>query len=398
MFELSRGPILPEVRRQMDQGKEPIKVIISIQEGKLMEEVLQELKKKGIRDIIDHTDYYISANMKIKELKRLEKMTELIDKIWLDKKMSAMLKESIKTIKAEPAWKVFGVSGAGICWAVIDTGIDRSHKDLKDRVDENQYDFSGEGAGDKVGHGTHVAGIIAGIAPEVKLYDFKVLGVDGGTSFSVIKAMHKIREINFGSPQMVIHGANLSLGGSVPVGSYGCGFSPECQEANRLVLSGVVVCVAASNDGHKILATITSNKKLEYFPTFMDLGISDPGNAEHVITVGSTHKTHPHQYGISFFSSKGPTGDGRFKPDVVAPGEKISSTYLNNGYAELSGTSMATPHVSGAIALFLSAKKEFIGHPLDVKRILMDTCIDLKRDRYFQGAGLIDIFRMIQSV
>ena len=60
----------------------------------------------------------------------------------------------------------------------------------------------------------------------------------------------------------------------------------------------------------------------------MDLSISDPGNAEGVITVGSVHKSNPHTYGISFFSSKGPTGDGRYKPDVVAPGEKIKSLGL----------------------------------------------------------------------
>jgi subtilisin family serine protease len=198
----------------------------------------------------------------------------------------------------------------------------------------------------------------------------------------------------------VIHGANLSLGGTAPVGSYGCGFSPECQEANRLMNSGVVVCIAASNDGYKTLATIGSGNKLEYFPTFMDMGISDPGNAEDVITVGSTHKKSPHTYGISWFSSKGPTGDGRFKPDVVAPGERISSAGItsNKSYTAMSGTSMATPHVSGAVAQFLSVKPEFIGQARKVKEILMSSCTDLGRDRCFQGAGLVDILRMIQSV
>jgi subtilisin family serine protease len=115
--------------------------------------------------------------------------------------------------------------------------------------------------------------------------------------------------------------------------------------------------VAASNDGYKTLAAIASGNELEYFPTFIDMGISDPGNAEKVITVGSTHKTRSHTYGISWFSSKGPTGDGRFKPDVVAPGEKIRSAGIANESDEVqsSGTSMATPHVSAAIAQFLSA-------------------------------------------
>jgi len=173
-----------------------------------------------------------------------------------------------------------------------------------------------------------------------------------GHRLRLIEAMYTIRKINFEARHLVIHGVNLSLGGPAPVGSYGCGFSPECEEANRLVESGVVVCVAASNDGYKTLATITESNKLEYFSTFLEMGISDPGNAEKVITVGSVHKTLPHQYGISYFSSKGPTGDGRFKPDVVAPGERIKSAGIADEKSEvlLSGTSMATPHVSGAIA------------------------------------------------
>ena len=135
----------------------------------------------------------------------------------------------------------------------------------------------------------------------------------------------------------------------------------------------------------------------------MDLTIIDPGNAENVITVGSVHKSNPHTYGVSFFSAKGPTGDGRYKPDVVAPGEKINSLGLGEeddgeDGVVMSGTSMATPHVSGALALFLCANKEFIGQPLKVKEILMQSCTDLKRDRYFQGAGLIDILRAIQAV
>jgi subtilisin family serine protease len=118
----------------------------------------------------------------------------------------------------------------------------------------------------------------------------------------------------------------------------------------------------------------------------------------------------PHVYGVSYFSSKGPTGDGRNKPDLVAPGEKILSCaagkrlqeLMDKGkdceYLEESGTSMAAPHVSGAIAAFLSVRSEFIGQPEKVKEIFLSTATDLKRERYFQGYGLVDLMRAIQSV
>jgi serine protease AprX len=126
----------------------------------------------------------------------------------------------------------------------------------------------------------------------------------------------------------------------------------------------------------------------------------------------------PHVYGVSFFSSKGPTGDGRMKPDLLAPGEKIiscdSAQRLANGpkrsaarrtkqttvarYREDSGTSMAAPHVSGVIAAFLSIRHEYINRPEEVKRIFLSSATDLGRVPYFQGRGLIDLMRAIQSV
>jgi subtilisin family serine protease len=141
----------------------------------------------------------------------------------------------------------------------------------------------------------------------------------------------------------------------------------------------------------------------------MPVTINDPGNAELAITVGSTHRDMPHVYGVSYFSSKGPTGDGRMKPDIVAPGEKILSAATGKllidraegkqcEYVEDSGTSMAAPHVSGVIAAFLSVRREFIGEPERVKEIFLGAATDLKRERSFQGAGLIDLMRAIQSV
>ncbi|MEO7103572.1 MAG: S8 family serine peptidase, partial [Gemmatimonadaceae bacterium] len=185
-----------------------------------------------------------------------------------------------------------------------------------------------------------------------------------------------------------------------------------CVEVDRLVRSGVVVVVAAGNTGY---GDLTSKEGLT--SAGLSLTINDPGNAALAITVGATHRDSPHTYGVSYFSSKGPTGDGRMKPDLVAPGERITScaagphldemkTLLSDvpakqiaaAYIDDSGTSMAAPHVSGAVAEFLSIRQEFIGRPEEIKRILMDTATSLGREPYFQGRGLVDVMRAIQSV
>ncbi|MCK5616689.1 S8 family peptidase [Candidatus Pacearchaeota archaeon] len=395
--------VLREVTQAFDEqgGGGKVEVIIDVSYGYTVADMVKKLKEMHIRGI-KTTDVYVSAKLTKKQVDELagEKM---VSRIWHSRKYEEMVEQSSDTIKASAALQLFGAGGKGISWAVLDTGIKGDHEYFQGKsqvVKDDRFNFTNESHDDIVGHGTHVAGIIQKLAPQVKIYDFKVLGTGGSTSFTVIEAMYQIRKLNLEARQLLIHGANLSIGSPVPVGSYGCGFSPECQEANRLVDSGVVVCVAASNDGHKILATIVGGNKLDYFPTYIDMGISDPGNAEKVITIGSTHKTKPHTYGISYFSSKGPTGDGRFKPDVVAPGEKIISAGIASVSAKvsMSGTSMATPHVSGAIAQFLSVNPEFIGRSDDVKSILMRTCTDLGRDRYFQGSGFIDVLRMIQAV
>ena len=200
----------------------------------------------------------------------------------------------------------------------------------------------------------------------------------------------------------------MSLGYNFEPEWFACGQSPLCVEVDRLVKTGVVVVVAAGNTGYGTLkSTIGATT------AGMALTINDPGNSDLAITVGSTHRDMPHVYGVSYFSSKGPTGDGRIKPDLVAPGEKIISaatgSLKNEGakgvkdiqsvdYVETSGTSMAAPHVSGVIAAFLSVRTEFIGKAERVKEIFVSTATDLRRDRYFQGSGLVDLMRAIQSV
>jgi serine protease AprX len=181
-------------------------------------------------------------------------------------------------------------------------------------------------------------------------------------------------------------------------------------EVDRLVRSGVVVVVAAGNTGYGSLSSLQRQTKVG-----LTMTINDPGNARLAITVGATHRDMPHTYGVSYFSSKGPTGDGRPKPDLVAPGERITSCAAGRSerrvrasvgtvspqcavYIEDSGTSMAAPHVSGAIAGFLSIRREFIGQPEEVKRVFCAAATSLDREPYFQGHGLLDLMRAIQSI
>lgn len=404
---------------------------------------------------------------------RRSRAVRTIYKIWLDHEISTRTNKSCATIKADAACTAFGAGGKGVVWAVIDSGVDQGHphfehhKNLEIRAPLRHCDFTQEGEfrakelsngalTDGFGHGTHVAGIIAGevdcalnvggaetiaihhivhrlegsgdsicqlapdppqrmcgMAPRTKIVSLKVLGSNGkGSTSSAIAALAMIDEINQHGRFLLIHGVNLSLGYDFNPEWFACGQSPLCVQVNRLVSSGVVVVTAAGNAGfgYKDAAGSAPSKGGQ------SITINDPGNADLAITVGSTHRDMPHTYGVSYFSSKGPTGDGRLKPDLVAPGEKILScasaeavkkvqTTVNGSiadgdavYIEDSGTSMAAPHVSGAIAAFLSIRSEFKGNPLKVKEIFMRSATDLGRERYFQGSGLLDLMRAIQSV
>lgn len=261
-------------------------------------------------------------------------------------------------------------------------------------------------------HGTHVAGIIGangaavragrephadasdGMCPDIRLYDLRVLAPNlEDTEFAVIAALQYIRQLNERRRYITIHGANLSLSIPHAVRNYACGRTPVCLEAESLVDSGVVVVAAAGNYGHQ--RYLTEDGPYEGYAT---LSITDPGNAEGVITVGSTHRDSPHTYGVSFFSSRGPTGDGRAKPDLVAPGERIRATLPGDEWGDHDGTSMAAPHASGAAAMLMARHAELVGQPRRIKRILCDSATDLGRERNFQGCGMLDVLRALQSV
>jgi subtilisin family serine protease len=262
-------------------------------------------------------------------------------------------------------------------------------------------------------HGSHVAGILAGdcrpldagdrrrgtphvgLCPDLQLYDLRVLDDRGeGDEFNVMAALQFVRHLNAQREAMAVHGVNLSLSIRHDIANFACGRTPVCEECERLVGAGIIVVAAAGNDGY--LQYLTPRGPQD---SYRSISITDPGNAAGVITVGSTHRFQPHTYGVSYFSSRGPTGDGRAKPDLVAPGEKIEAPVGGTiDIKRMDGTSMAAPHVSGAAALLMARHRELVGQPARIKQILCATATDLGRERYFQGAGLVDVLRALQSV
>lgn len=430
------------------------------------------------------TQTYYRCQLSVREWRKLVKADEeqakelrdrLIYRIWPDFPLAPLIDRSVGTIKADAAVRSYEATGDGIVWAVIDSGIAANHIHFGNPDDPKQHllfhpdvaelhrDFTGDGPSgpetsksaltDGFGHGTHVAGIIAGglskavkddafrvyenvyvsdpsseqkehkiqrrtitnpeklqgVAPRCKLVSLKVLDDNGaGRTSNIMRALEYIRRDLNADPKLLrVHGVNLSLGYEFDAEMFACGQSPLCVEVDRLVKSGVLVVVAAGNTGYGRLSSQQRQTKVGLANT-----INDPGNSSLAITVGATHRDSPHLYGVSYFSSKGPTGDGRLKPDLVAPGERITSCaagkkLVSNGgeiedgvpaYVDDSGTSMAAPHVSGAIAAFLSIRREFIQRPEEVKRIFLESATPLGRERYFEGHGLVDLMRAIQSV
>ena len=247
----------------------------------------------------------------------------------------------------------------------------------------------------QIGHPPGWTPIMRGLCPDIKLIDIRVCKDDGSSDeFVIMSALQFLRYLNANTDFIAVHGINMSLSLVHDAANYACGQTPICDEADRTVSSGVVVVAAAGNLGYKRLLA-EGNQPYEQF---CPVSITDPGNAESVITVGATHRLEPHSYGVSYFSSRGPTGDGRVKPDLVAPGEKIFAPTLEQSAVRLDGTSMAAPHVSGAAAMLMARHVELAGRPQRIKEILCSTATDLGRERYFQGHGLVDVLRALQSV
>lgn len=289
------------------------------------------------------------------------------------------------TIHAQTAYdNTFYGEGIGI--AIVDTGVSM-HPDLRDRI-VGWYDavHGNSHPYDDNGHGTHVAGIAAGngalshgvyqgIAPKANIIAVKALDKQGnGTINNVIKALRWIRQYHqtFG-----IRVINISIGTNNSKS-----FEEDCtlvKKVEELWHMGIAVVVAAGNLGP---APQT---------------ISAPGNSRKVITVGAIDHSFRNQMS---HSGIGPTRSCIKKPDVVAPGFQIVSCCLpiqNNrfSYSRKNGTSMATPMISGGIALLLSRRPDLT--PREIKIRLRNSCIDLHLPHERQGWGLLHIGRLLYS-
>jgi serine protease AprX len=420
----------------------PIPVIVTLRESKDDPAAGVSGSKQHVRDFLTQrgytvreSDFFLFARLLPADILALAELRDWVHQIWKDEVCYAHLLSSVDTVKASACWRTFEARGKGIVWAVLDTGVKADHPHFDKNVDLilSKNFSNSRSLDDSNGHGTHVAGIIAGaarpkadqqpyrastlvededdpdivalpgcpsgVAPLAKIISVKVLDDDGtGSASAAIMGLEYVRKLNQNSRYVVVDGVNMSLGYPFDPKWYGCGHSPLCEEVTRTVRAGLTVVISCGNSGYGV----TKLDNGQEVPTWIDLSITDPANTEEAIAVGSVHKAAPHMYGVSYFSSKGPTGDGRTKPDLVAPGEKIvsCSIHLDQGfeYEEKSGTSMAAPHVSGAVAAFLSAHPEYRGNPSQVKEIFIKTATDLNRDRAFQGAGLIDIMRAILAV
>jgi serine protease AprX len=288
-------------------------------------------------------------------------------------------------------------SGGDMVAAVIDTGIDSSHPDLDEGKVIAFKDFvNGRSAPyDDEGHGTHVAGTIAGegdtsnpdgqgAAPGAALVGVKVLNSSGsGTTSNVVAGIDWVvaNRATYG-----IEAINLSLG------TTGCGgdTSSDALAVNRANAAGIVVAVAAGNSGP---GTCT---------------VGTPGSASGALTAGAMADFGANGFKQAYFSSRGRTADGRIKPDVSAPGVSITSAAANStGYDVMSGTSMATPFVAGTALLMLDAGPALT--PADVKAKIKSTAIDWGRggnygsgappagDDIDYGAGRLDAYAALVS-
>jgi subtilisin family serine protease len=301
-------------------------------------------------------------------------------KTWLNGRVYATLDQSVPQVGAPVAWQA-GYRGDGVKVAVLDTGYDTGHPDLKAAVAQAQ-DFTDEGIQDKAGHGTHTASTVAGngaasqgrytgVAPGAKLLVGKVLSNQGyGLDSWIINGMNW-------AVQQGAKVVSMSLGGGTSDGT-----DLLSQTVNQLSeASGALFVIAAGNSGVR-------------------QSVGSPGTADRALTVANVTK----QDQLSTTSSQGPRfGDFGLKPEIAAPGTDIVAARaagtltqfsVNEWYTKISGTSMATPHVAGAAAILAQQHPDWTGQKIK------DTLVGAARrlpgiSTFAQGSGRLDVGRAV---
>jgi serine protease AprX len=364
-FEEVQAPVKDKLRNIADVG-EPKKSVLS----------------NSI--VIDLTPSQIESMSEIEQVKVIT--LETLD-------MVTCLDESVDIIDVPHVWRDLGKTGKGIRVAVIDTGVDKNHPDLRDKVvDEVNLTSDRPGVPPDY-HGTHVAGIIASNDPLYRgvAYDTEIINVKVMTSGG------------FGSPYWVVDGIEQAVRREANILSMSLGWSQIqhwwvcydadcvlCRAADTAVDIGCHVIVAAGNYGN-------ANKML-WGPARRLSNITCPGNARNVITVAAVDKTKRPWY----LSSRGPgtaklsSGSRLIKPDISGPGVAIVSTILDGQYAPVSGTSMATPHVSGTVALLL--EQDPIQSPQQVKNLLKKTTKRIRFSKNEVGSGIVNAYKALSQV
>ncbi len=308
-----------------------------------------------------------------------------------------------------------GYTGDGVVIAVADTGlgggtVDGQHEDFQDRV-IGGYSFDDSGSWqDDHGHGTHVAGSIAGhtyggtgekayndyyaaqgSAPGAKLYSVRIFGGSGGSQWVGPDDHYDIVRVANENSDAYVH--SNSWGTSTGDGAY----EVRCSRYDAATRGeNMVLLAAAGNSGSDDTTTI------------------HPGGAKNLISVGATDTYNPdlsadNPEEVADFSSRGFTQDNRVKPDIVAPGKGIVSTGITSGYTDMSGTSMATPAVSGAAANVVQWYED--NHieyerpsPAMVRAIIINTANPIDGNtrgpipNQDEGWGMVDISKLARPV
>ncbi len=338
-----------------------IRKIIVFRSGtpkELSQKILKQARTEILKDLslINGFAVKLPSEKSIEVISRYSEILRVDDDIPVETLILPTSQSSIPSVSwgvdridADLAWQVN--KGKGIRVAVLDTGIDLDHPEIKDNI-KGGFSSNGVSFEDDIGHGTFIAGIIKEIAPEVELYSVKVL--DKGKGYL----------------SDVILGLEWCIQNKIQVINIGFGSEIDNQSFREAILKtyaqGIVIVAPAGNKGKN--------------------EVDFPARYPEVFAITATDKNDQ----LALFSNFGP------EIDFAAPGVDISSTFLGGGHRNFSGSSLASAHVTGTVALLLYLRSH--ANPDQIKEILSSTAENIGLEREKEGAGLVDAARAIDGV